>query len=111
MMRFPLYKRIPERVLHEILIIFVGCFPSAVSIQAVNVNTRVGNGRGQGDLFPSTHWSVVVAAGESQAEPEIAQAALGSFARPIGRRFTVSCAAAGTPWKMRKISHRAFSPT
>ncbi|HJW39564.1 MAG TPA: hypothetical protein VJ420_13180, partial [Candidatus Udaeobacter sp.] len=40
------------------------------------MNTRVGNGRGQGDFFPSTHWSVVVAAGESQAEPEIAQAAL-----------------------------------
>ena len=31
---------------------------------------------GRGDLFPATHWSVVVAAGESQAEPEIAQAAL-----------------------------------
>src|SRR5260370_5318918 len=55
MMRFPLYKRIPERVLREILLFFVACFPSAVLIQAVNVNTRVGNGRGQGDLFPSTH--------------------------------------------------------
>jgi RNA polymerase sigma factor (sigma-70 family) len=31
---------------------------------------------GQSDLFPSTHWSVVIAAGESQAEPEIARAAL-----------------------------------
>jgi RNA polymerase sigma factor (sigma-70 family) len=40
------------------------------------VNIRVGNGRGQGDLFPSTHWSVVLAAGRSQAEPAIAQAAL-----------------------------------
>ena len=30
----------------------------------------------QSDFFPSTHWSVVVAAGESQAEPEIAQSAL-----------------------------------
>jgi RNA polymerase sigma factor (sigma-70 family) len=63
-------------VLHEILIFFVACFPSAVLIQAVNVNTRVGNGRGQGDWFPSTHWSVVLAAGRSQAEPAIAQAAL-----------------------------------
>ena len=35
-----------------------------------------GNGCRQGDLFPSTHWSVVVAAGRSQSEPEIAQAAL-----------------------------------
>ena len=63
-------------MLHEILIFFVACFPSAVLIQAVNVNTRVGNGRGQGDWFPSTHWSVVLAAGRSQAEPAIAQAAL-----------------------------------
>jgi RNA polymerase sigma factor (sigma-70 family) len=63
-------------VLHEILIFFVACFPSADLIQAVNVNTHVGNGRGQGDLFPSTHWSVVLAAGRSQAEPAIAQAAL-----------------------------------
>ena len=55
---------------------FVACFSSAVLIQAVNVNTRVGNGRGQSDFFPSTHWSVVLAAGRSQAEPGIAQAAL-----------------------------------
>ena len=34
-----------------------------------------GNGCGQSDLFPSTHWSVVLAAG-SPVEPEIAQAAL-----------------------------------
>jgi hypothetical protein len=66
-------------VLHEILIFFVACFSSAVLIQAFNVNTRVGNGRGQSDLFPSTHWSVVLEAGRSQPEPEIAQAAL-SFA-------------------------------
>ncbi len=31
---------------------------------------------GQGDAFAPTHWSVVLAAGESQAEPEIAQTAL-----------------------------------
>ncbi len=36
----------------------------------------VGNGCRQSDLFPSTHWSVVVAAGKGQAEPETAQAAL-----------------------------------
>jgi RNA polymerase sigma-70 factor (ECF subfamily) len=63
-------------VLHEILNFFVACFSSAVLIQAVNVNTRVGNGHGQSDLFPSTHWSVVLEAGRSQAEPKIAQAAL-----------------------------------
>jgi RNA polymerase sigma-70 factor (ECF subfamily) len=42
----------------------------------VNMNTRVGNEHGQSDLFPLTHWSVVLAAGRSQAEPEIAGAAL-----------------------------------
>ena len=71
---------------------------SAIMIQAVNVNTREGNGHGQPDLFPSTHWSVVLAAGRSEAEPEIAGAALAelcqiywaplySFVR--GRRYTV----------------------
>ena len=35
-----------------------------------------GNGHDRSDFFPSTHWSVIVAAGESQAEPEIAQDAL-----------------------------------
>jgi RNA polymerase sigma factor (sigma-70 family) len=42
----------------------------------VDVKTLAGNGDPQSDLFPSTHWSVVLAAGSSQAEPEIAQAAL-----------------------------------
>jgi RNA polymerase sigma factor (sigma-70 family) len=40
------------------------------------VNIREGNGHGQSDLFPSTHWSVVLAAGRSEAEPEIAGGAL-----------------------------------
>jgi RNA polymerase sigma factor (sigma-70 family) len=40
------------------------------------MNTREGNGHAQPDLFPSTHWSVVLAAGRSEAEPEIAGAAL-----------------------------------
>jgi RNA polymerase sigma-70 factor (ECF subfamily) len=48
----------------------------SVLIQAVNVNTRLGNRHGQSDFFPSTHWTVVLAAGRSQAEPEIAEAAL-----------------------------------
>ena len=41
-----------------------------------DVKTLAGNGRRQSDLFPSTHWSVVLAAGRSQAEPQLAQAAL-----------------------------------
>jgi len=40
------------------------------------VNTHAGNGQGRSDLFPSTHWSVVLAAGRSQAEPAMAGAAL-----------------------------------
>src|SRR4029453_16008685 len=39
-----LHKRIPERVLHEILFFFVACFSSAVLVQTVKVNTLVGDG-------------------------------------------------------------------
>src|SRR5947208_4704374 len=52
------------------------CFFSAILIQTADVKTLAGNGHARSDLFPSTHWSVVLAAGETQAEPEIAQAAL-----------------------------------
>jgi RNA polymerase sigma-70 factor (ECF subfamily) len=45
-------------------------------IPTVNVNTRVRDGHDQSDFFPSTHWSVVLAAGRSQTEPDIAGAAL-----------------------------------
>ena len=45
-------------------------------MQTVKVNARAGDGHGGSDLFPSTHWSVVLAAGETQAEPDIAGAAL-----------------------------------
>jgi RNA polymerase sigma-70 factor (ECF subfamily) len=40
------------------------------------MDTRAANGQGRSDLFPSTHWSVVLAAGRSEAEPEMAGAAL-----------------------------------
>jgi RNA polymerase sigma factor, sigma-70 family len=76
MMTAYLYKGIPERVLHKILNFLAACFFSAVSIQNADVNTPAGNGHGQPDLFHTTHWSVVLAAGRSQAEPQIAQAAL-----------------------------------
>jgi len=71
-----LYKPIPECVLHEILLFFVACFSSAVLVQTVKVNTLVGKEHSRSDSFPSTRWSVVLAAGRSQAEPEISQAAL-----------------------------------
>jgi RNA polymerase sigma-70 factor (ECF subfamily) len=40
------------------------------------VKTLAGNASSQSGLFPSTHWSAVLAAGKSQADSEIAQAAL-----------------------------------
>jgi RNA polymerase sigma-70 factor (ECF subfamily) len=40
------------------------------------MDTRAANGQGRSDVFPSTHWSVVLAAGRSEAEPEMAGAAL-----------------------------------
>jgi len=40
------------------------------------VKALAGNGCRQSDLFPSTHWSVVLAAGRSDTQPESAQAAL-----------------------------------
>jgi RNA polymerase sigma factor (sigma-70 family) len=63
-------------VLHGILIFLAACFFSAGLIQTADVKTLAGNGRRQSDLFPSTHWSVVLAAGRSQAEPQLAHAAL-----------------------------------
>jgi RNA polymerase sigma factor (sigma-70 family) len=44
--------------------------------EAVNLNARAANGQGPSDVFPSTHWSVVFAAGRSEAEPQMAEAAL-----------------------------------
>jgi RNA polymerase sigma factor (sigma-70 family) len=44
--------------------------------EAVNLNTRAANGQDRSDVFPSTHWSMVFAAGRSEAEPQTAEAAL-----------------------------------
>ena len=52
------------------------CVSSAILIQTPNVKALAGNGCRQTDFFPLTHWSAVIAAGRSQAEPEIAKAAL-----------------------------------
>ena len=62
------------------------------------MKTLAGNECRQSDFFPSTQWSVVLASGRSEAEPEVAQAALAelcqkywaplySFVR--GRGYTV----------------------
>jgi RNA polymerase sigma factor (sigma-70 family) len=47
-----------------------------VLIQTADVKMLAGSACCQSDLFPSTHWSVVLAAGRNQANPEIAHAAL-----------------------------------
>jgi RNA polymerase sigma-70 factor (ECF subfamily) len=71
-----LYKGIPERVLHGILLFFAACFSSAILIQAADVKVLARTGNGRSDFFPETHWSVVVAAGGSQIDPQIAQTSL-----------------------------------
>jgi RNA polymerase sigma-70 factor (ECF subfamily) len=49
--------------------------------KAVDFDTRATTGQGRSDVFPSTHWSVVFAAGRSEAEPQIAEAALAELCR------------------------------
>jgi RNA polymerase sigma factor (sigma-70 family) len=44
--------------------------------EAVDLNAREANGQDRSDVFPSTHWSVVSAAGRSEPEPQTAEAAL-----------------------------------
>ena len=84
---------------------------SAILIQAVNVNTREGNGHGQPDLFPSTHWSVVLAAGRSEAEPEIAGAALAELCQiywvPLYRAFSLTCS--NTKFTLARTGRKADS--
>ena len=63
-------------MLREIVSFFSACFSSAILIQTADVKVLAQAAHCRSDLFSVTHCSVVVAAGESQAEPEIAQAAL-----------------------------------
>jgi len=51
-------------------------FLLAVLIETGDVKTLAGDECRESDLFPPTHWSAVLAAGRSEAEPEVAQAAL-----------------------------------
>jgi hypothetical protein len=81
----------------------------------VNMNTRVGNEHGQSDLFPLTHWSVVLAAGRSQAEPEIAGAALAELCQtywgphamaergPISKAMEKRCSLGSQARKSREV--------
>jgi RNA polymerase sigma factor (sigma-70 family) len=91
-----LYKRIPKRVLQRIA---AACsFFLAILIEIADVKTLAGDGCRQSDFFPSTHWSLVLAAGRSQTNPETAQAALAELCQtywvPLynfvrGRGYTV----------------------
>src|SRR5262245_44181183 len=51
-------------------------FLLAVLIETADVKTLAGNECRQSNFFPSTQWTVVLASGRSEAEPEVAQAAL-----------------------------------
>jgi RNA polymerase sigma factor (sigma-70 family) len=51
-------------------------FLLAVLMKTCDVKALAGNECRQSDLFPPTHWTVVLAAGRGEAEPEVAQAAL-----------------------------------
>jgi len=66
-------------VLHEIVKSSASLLFLAVLIETTDVKAPAGNGGRPSDFFPSTHWSVIVAAGRSQADPEIARAALGEL--------------------------------
>ena len=72
---FPLQRDSGARAARN-LNFLVACFSPPLLIQTAEVKALAGNGCRQRDFFPSTHWSVVLAAGRSQAEPEIAHAAL-----------------------------------
>ena len=70
----------------------------AILIEIADVKTLAGDGCRQSDFFPSTHWSLVLAAGRSQTNPETAQAALAELCQtywvPLynfvrGRGYTV----------------------
>jgi RNA polymerase sigma factor (sigma-70 family) len=78
---FPCTKGFRSVCCTKFWIFLAACFLFTILLQTVNVNTRVERAHDQSDLFPSTHWSVVLAAGGSRAEPESAGAALAELCR------------------------------
>ena len=71
-----MYKGIPQCALHEIVRNSDGLLFNVDLDTNAKVNSGSVNGNAHSGVFPSTHWSAVLAAGRSQVEPEIAQAAL-----------------------------------
>src|SRR5262245_37908232 len=74
----PLEQHSAPRPAHNRNLIWAS-FSSATLVQTSNVKALAPNGYRQSYFFPSTQWSVVLAAGRSLAEPEMAQAALGEL--------------------------------
>jgi DNA-directed RNA polymerase specialized sigma24 family protein len=73
--RFPFSKGISEAALQEFINFLLAClFPW--SCYTGRVQPLPAMIRGQSDAFAPTQWSVVLAAGESQSEPEAAHTAL-----------------------------------
>ena len=71
-----MYKGIQQCALHEIVRNSDGLLFNVDLDTNAKVNSGSVNGNAHSDVFPSTHWSAVLAAGRSQVEPEIAQTAL-----------------------------------
>src|SRR5437764_12089582 len=91
------------------LIFLMACFFSAILIQTGDVKTLAGNGHARSDLFPSTHWSVVVAAGRSQAEPEVAKPELAELCQPYWARLSSSLPSAAYPFHDGQDLPQTFS--
>ena len=75
---FPFTKGFRSPCCTKFRFISVSGLSSGILKEAGNLNTGTVDGQGHNDLFPSTHWSVVLAAG---SEPEIASIALAELCR------------------------------
>ena len=93
---FPFRKGFRSACCTKFRFLSVSGLSSGILKEAGNLNTGTVNGQGHNDLFPSTHWSVVLAAGRSEANRRWQVSRWRSFAKSIGRRFTVSSAVADT---------------
>ena len=98
-----LFKRIFWAVLHKIAL-FLALPLASRSAETDAMEVLPGSERGQSEPFAPTHWSVILAAGESETAPEIAEPRWPNFAKPIGRRF-ILCAQSGLCHARRAGSH------
>ena len=80
-------------------------------MHTADVKIRAGNGNDRSDFFPSTHWSVVAAAGESQAEPEIAQDALAELCQTDWAPLYSFVRSRGYAMEDAQDLTQSFSPT